>query len=159
MPLHLIPDGFDVHNIELAPGRGGEMCRAAGSGAKIMTKDDKYVQLKLQSGEIRKVRRDAYATIGTVSNHNHKLTVYGKAGANRWRGRRPKVRGVAMNPVDHPMGGGEGKTSGGRPSCSPWGWYTKGLRTRNRKQFSSRLIVKRRNHEKLRLSVKNTGGW
>ena len=159
MPLHVIPDGFAVHNIELFPGKGGRMCRAAGTSATIMSKEERYVQLKMQSGEVRKVMRDAYATIGAVSNSNHKLRVLGKAGASRWIGRRPKVRGVAMNPVDHPMGGGEGKTSGGRPSCSPWGWYTKGLRTRNRKQFSSKLIVKRRNHEKLNLSVKNTGGW
>jgi len=159
MPLERIPDGFSVHNIELLEGKGGKMCRAAGTAATIMSKEGPYVQLKMQSGEVRKVRKGCYATIGTLSNPNHKLTVKGKAGANRWIGRRPKVRGVAMNACDHPMGGGEGRSSGGRPSSSPWGWYTKGLRTRNRKQFSSKLIVKRRNHEKLQLSVINTGGW
>ena len=159
MPLQFMPDGTIVHNIEIRPGWGGKMMRAAGTSAKLQSKDEKYALLKLQSGELRKGLLDCRATVGVVSNERHMLRVLGKAGASAWEGRRPKVRGVAMNPVDHPMGGGEGKTSGGRPSCSPWGWYTKGLRTRNRKQFSSRLIVKRRNHEKLRLSVKNTGGW
>ena len=110
--------------------------------------------LKLTSGEVRKVLGNCNATIGTVSNFRHRQRVLGKAGASRWIGRRPKVRGVAMNAVDHPMGGGEGRGSGGRPSCSPWGWYTKGLRTRNKKQHSSKLIVRRRNHEKLGLSTK-----
>ena len=109
--------------------------------------------IKLTSGEVRKVLGRCTATIGTVSNFRHRQRVLGKAGANRWIGRRPKVRGVAMNPVDHPMGGGEGRGSGGRPSCSPWGWYTKGIRTRNKKQHSSKLILRRRNHEKLGLSA------
>jgi ribosomal protein L2 len=113
----------------------------------------RYVVLKLTSGEVRKVLSKCTATIGTVSNFRHRQRVLGKAGASRWIGRRPKVRGVAMNPVDHPMGGGEGRGSGGRPSCSPWGWYTKGIRTRNKKQHSSKLILRRRNHEKLGLSA------
>ena len=125
--------------------------RAAGTSAKLQSKDEKYALLKLQSGEIRKVLLTCTATIGEVSNPNWQHRVLGKAGASRWIGRRPKVRGVAMNAVDHPMGGGEGKSSGGRPSSSPWGWYTKGLRTRNKKQHSSKLIMRRRNHEKLGL--------
>merc|ERR1712087_758795 len=147
--------GMQVHNIELHPGRGGKMCRAAGTCAKVQSKDNKYVLLKLQSGEQRRVLADCRATIGMVSNVNHKHRVLGKAGASAWVGRRPKVRGVAMSPVDHPMGGGEGKSSGGRPSCSPWGWYTKGIRTRKKGKCSSRLIFRRRNHEKLGLSNVN----
>ena len=135
-----MPDGTIVHNIEIRPGWGGKMMRAAGTSAKLQSKDEKYALLKLQSGEIRKVLLTCTATIGEVSNPNWQHRVLGKAGASRWIGRRPKVRGVAMNAVDHPMGGGEGKSSGGRPSSSPWGWYTKGLRTRNKKQHSSKLI-------------------
>ena len=151
MPLQFMPDGTIVHNIEIRPGWGGKMMRAAGTSAKLQSKDEKYALLKLQSGEIRKVLLTCTATIGEVSNPNWQHRVLGKAGASRWIGRRPKVRGVAMNAVDHPMGGGEGKSSGGRPSVSPWGWYTKGLRTRNKKQHSSKLIMRRRNHEKLGL--------
>ena len=128
--------------------------RAAGTTARLISKEARCVLRKLTSGEVRKVLGKCNATIGTVSNFRHRQRVLGKAGASRWIGRRPKVRGVAMNAVDHPMGGGEGRSSGGRPSCSPWGWYTKGLRTRNKKQHSSKLIVRRRNHEKLGLSVK-----
>jgi large subunit ribosomal protein L2 len=123
------------------------------------SQDDKYALLKLPSSEIRKIPKDASATIGMLSNEQWRNVVLGKAGANRWIGRRPKVRGVAMNPVDHPMGGGEGRTSGGRPSSSPWGWYTKGIRTRRTGQFSSKLIVRRRNHEKLGLATVNRGSW
>jgi len=153
MPLALIPDGFDIHNIELTPGCGAKLVRAAGTSARLISKEERYVVLKLTSGEVRKVLSKCTATIGTVSNFRHRQRVLGKAGASRWIGRRPKVRGVAMNPVDHPMGGGEGRGSGGRPSCSPWGWYTKGIRTRNKKQHSSKLILRRRNHEKLGLSA------
>ena len=159
MALGSIPDGAEVHNVELHPGRGGALVRSAGSAARLMSKDDKYATLKLPSAEIRKVPLKCMATIGVVSNDQWRNRCLGKAGASAWVGRRPKTRGVAMNPVDHPMGGGEGKSSGGRVSSSPWGWYTKGLRTRNRKQFSSKLIMRRRNHEKLGLASVNTGGW
>mmetsp|Transcript_46333 Transcript_46333/g.76662 ORF Transcript_46333/g.76662 Transcript_46333/m.76662 type:complete len:311 (+) Transcript_46333:23-955(+) len=160
MSLALIPDGSQVHNIEFIPGHGGKMCRSAGTSAKLQSKDGKYALLKLQSGEVRRVLLNCRATIGVVSNENHKHRVLGKAGASAWIGRRSKVRGVAMNPVDHPMGGGEGKSSGGRPSSSPWGWFTKGIRTRCTKgKHSSKLILRRRNHEKLKLSNVNRGSW
>ena len=159
MVLEHIPDGTRVHNVELRHRCGGEMIRAAGTSAKLQSKDERYALLKLQSGELRKVPLNCMATIGEVSNPNWHNRVLGKAGASNWVGRRPKVRGVAMNPVDHPMGGGEGKSSGGRPSSSPWGWYTKGIRTRNKKKHSRLLIVQRRNAEKLGLSTINTGGW
>jgi len=160
MPLRLIPEGTRVHNVELHLGRGGALCRAAGTSARLQSKDESYALLNLQSGEVRQVPVGCTATIGVVSNEQHKNRVLGKAGAAAWVGRRPSVRGVAMNPVDHPHGGGEGKTSGGRKgSMSPWGWYTKGLRTRNKKQHSSKLIVRRRNHEKLHLSTINKGSW
>lgn len=154
MTLRCMPEGMQVHNVELIPGAGGKMARAAGNAAKLQSKDGKYALLKLQSGEIRKVLLDCRATVGVVSNENHQNRQLGKAGASRWEGKRPSVRGVAMNAVDHPMGGGEGRSSGGRPSSSPWGWYTKGLRTRNKKKSSSKLIVRRRNHDKLNLSLK-----
>ena len=159
MRLGRIPDGTELHNIEVRKGGGGKIVRGAGTAAKLMSKDEAYATLKLPSGEIRKIPAACVATIGALSNDQWRNRVLGKAGPNRWVGRRSKVRGVAMNPVDHPMGGGEGKSSGGRPSSSPWGWYTKGLRTRNRKQFSSKLIMRRRNHEKLGLASTNTGGW
>ena len=159
MALGSIPDGTEVHNIEMLPGKGGEIVRSAGAAARIISKDDKYAILKLPSSEIRKMPIGCMATIGVLSNDQWRNRRLGKAGASWWVGRRPQVRGVAMNPVDHPMGGGEGTSSGGRVSCSPWGWYTKGLRTRNRKQFSSKLILRRRNHEKLGLASINTGGW
>lgn len=160
MPLRLMPEGTRVHNIEFHVGMGGKLCRSAGTSAKLQSKDDKYALLNLQSGEVRYLPINCMATIGIVSNENHKNRVLGKAGASAWIGRRPTVRGVAMNPVDHPHGGGEGKSSGGRKgSFSPWGWYTKGLRTRNKKQHSSKLIVRRRNHEKLGLSNVNKGSW
>jgi large subunit ribosomal protein L2 len=159
MELQHMPDGSEVHNIELIPGRGAEMVRAAGTAARLMSKDEAHALLKLPSGEIRYVHKRCRATIGMLSNDQWQNRMLGKAGASRWVGRRPKVRGVAMNPVDHPMGGGEGKSSGGRPSTSPWGWYTKGLRTRNTKKHSSKLIVRRRNHDELGLSTINTGGW
>ncbi len=144
LPLNKIPTGTIVHNIELYPGRGGQLCRAAGTYAQIMDKEEKYVLLRLPSGEIRKVLGTCYATVGQVGNEDHENITIGKAGRNRHLNRRPKVRGVAMNPIDHPHGGGEGKTSGGRPSCSPWGWITKGYKTRKKKKLSDKLIVKRR---------------
>ena len=125
-----------------------------------MSKDEQFALLKMPSSEIRKIPKACVATIGQLSNDQHKNRQLGKAGAARWVGRRPITRGVARNAVDHPMGGGEGKSSGGRPSASPWGWYTKGLRTRNTKgNYSSKLIVRRRNHERLGLATINKGGW
>ncbi len=144
LPLNKIPNGTIVHNIELYPGRGGQLCRAAGTYAQVMDKEDKYVSVRLPSGEIRKILGTCYATIGQVGNEDHENIRIGKAGRNRHLNRRPKVRGVAMNPIDHPHGGGEGKTSGGRPSCSPWGWITKGYKTRKKKKLSSKFIVKPR---------------
>ena len=144
MPLKNIPSGLTVHNVELVPGKGGQMVRSAGTGAQIMAKDGGMVTLKLPSGELRMVREDCLATIGEVGNRSHETIKLGKAGRRRWLGRRPKVRGVAMNPVDHPMGGGEGKSSGGRHPSSPWGMPTKGYKTRKKKKSSDRYIVKRR---------------
>ena len=143
LPLLSIPLGTVVHNVELRPGKGGQLARSAGSAAQLVAKEGEYAQVKLPSGEVRKVHIRCRATVGQVGNLDHGKVSLGKAGANRWRGRRPKVRGVAMNPVDHPMGGGEGKTSGGRHPCSPWGWKTKGKKTRNNKR-TEKFIVRRR---------------
>ncbi|MCB0323494.1 MAG: 50S ribosomal protein L2 [Bdellovibrionales bacterium] len=143
LPLANIPVGEMLHNIELRPGRGGVLARSAGNGAQLMAKVDKYAQVRLPSGEQRKVLITCYATIGVVGNSDHSNQAEGKAGAGRWRGRRPKVRGVAMNPVDHPHGGGEGKTSGGRHPVSLWGTPTKGYKTRNNKR-TDKFIVRRR---------------
>ena len=142
--LKNIPSGLIVHNIEMTPGKGGQLVRSAGTGAQILAKDGGMVTLKLPSGEIRLVHGDCMATIGEVGNRSHETVKLGKAGRNRWLGRRPKVRGVAMNPVDHPMGGGEGKSSGGRHPTTPWGKPTKGYKTRKKKKASDRYIVKRR---------------
>jgi large subunit ribosomal protein L2 len=142
--LHKIPVGTVVHNVELNPGRGGQFCRSAGTYAQLIAKEGKYALLRLPSGEVRKVLSACTATVGQVGNIHHENVSLGKAGRNRWLGRRPKVRGVAMNPVDHPLGGGEGKSSGGRHPCSPWGMPSKGYKTRKRKKSSSKLIVKRR---------------
>ena len=142
--LAKIPTGTIIHNIELYPGKGGQMCRAAGTYAQLIAKEGKYGLLRLPSGEVRKVLLTCKATVGQVGNIHHESISLGKAGRNRWLGRRPKVRGVAMNPIDHPLGGGEGKSSGGRHPCSPWGKPTKGYKTRNKKKPSSKLIVKRR---------------
>jgi large subunit ribosomal protein L2 len=144
LPLRSIPVGTIVHAIEFKPGRGAQLARSAGAGAQLMAKEADYALLRVPSGEIRKVLVDCYATIGQVGNLEHENVSIGKAGRNRWLGWKPHNRGVAMNPVDHPMGGGEGKTSGGRHPCSPWGWKTKGFKTRNNKRTQS-LIVKRRN--------------
>jgi large subunit ribosomal protein L2 len=143
LPLEKIPVGAMIHNIELASGRGGQMCRSAGSFAQLMAKDGHYATLRLPSTEMRMVRIECYATVGQVGNLDHENVVSGKAGRTRWLGKRPRVRGVAMNPVDHPLGGGEGKSSGGRPACSPWG-LPDGRKTRKRKKASSRLILRRR---------------
>ena len=142
--LREIPLGTYIHNIELKVGYGGQLVRSAGSYAQLMAKEGKYAQIKLPSGEVRMILQDCKATIGQVGSLDHENISIGKAGRNRWLGRRPRVRGVAMNPVDHPHGGGEGKSSGGRHPVTPWGVPTKGYRTRVRKA-SDKLIVKRRN--------------
>lgn len=144
MPLKSIPLGQHVHNIEMKIGKGGQIVRSAGGYAQLMAKEGKYALLKLPSGEVRMIHQDCKATLGQVSNVEHENTSLGKAGRKRWLGRRPKVRGVAMNPVDHPMGGGEGKSSGGRHPCTPWGKPTKGYKTRKKKKDSNRFIVKKR---------------
>ena len=145
MPIGKIPEGLLIHNVELKPGKGAQMARSAGSYARIMASEGGMVTLKLPSGELRMISEQCIATIGTVGNKSHENISIGKAGRARWMGRRPKVRGVAMNPVDHPHGGGEGKTSGGRHPVSPWGTPAKGFRTRKKNKDSNRYIVKRRN--------------
>jgi len=142
--LSRIPVGTVIHNVELHPGRGGQFCRAAGAYAQLVAKEGTYALLRLPSGEVRKVLSHCMATIGQVGNIHHENITLGKAGRNRWLGRRPEVRGVAMNPVDHPLGGGEGRSSGGRHPCSPWGMPSKGYKTRKPKKSSSKLIIKRR---------------
>jgi len=144
LPLKNIPVGTIVHNIELKPGKGGQMARSAGTYVQIVGKDGGYVMLRLSSGEQRKVLETCMATVGAVSNQDHGNTNLGKAGRKRWMGVRPTVRGVAMNPVDHPHGGGEGRTSGGRHPVSPWGLPTKGKRTRQPKKPSNSMIIRRR---------------
>jgi len=143
LPLNNIPLGTFIHNIELRPGKGGQIVRSAGTYAQLMAKEDKYAHIKLPSGEVRLVLLVCKATIGQLGNVIHENISLGKAGRRRWLGRRPKVRGVAMNPVDHPMGGGEGRSSGGRHPCTPWGVPTKGFKTRKKKKDSS-YIVRRR---------------
>ncbi|MBW2592265.1 MAG: 50S ribosomal protein L2 [Deltaproteobacteria bacterium] len=143
MPLGNIPLGTHIHNIELRLGKGGQIVRSAGTFAQLMAKEDKYAQVKLPSGEVRLVLIKCMATVGQIGNTDHDSIDLGKAGRTRYLGRRPKVRGVAMNPVDHPMGGGEGRSSGGRHPCSPWGMPTKGYRTRKNKT-TDRYIIKRR---------------
>jgi len=143
LPLSNIPLGTQIHNIELRSGKGGQIVRSAGTYAQLMAKEDRYALIKLPSGEVRMVLINCKATVGQLGNVIHENIDLGKAGRKRWLGRRPKVRGVAMNPVDHPMGGGEGRSTGGRHPCSPWGVPTKGYKTRKNKS-SDRLIVKRR---------------
>jgi large subunit ribosomal protein L2 len=143
LPLSKIPFGTLIHNVELKPGRGGQMIRSAGTSATVMARDGRYSHVKLPSGEVRLVLNECKATVGQVGNINHEAIAIGKAGRSRWLGKRPTVRGVAMNPVDHPLGGGEGRTSGGRHPCTPWGVPTKGYKTRSHK-YSNRLIVKKR---------------
>lgn len=147
LPLEKIPLGTSVHNVELTHGRGGQIVRAAGGYAQIMAKEGNYVQLKLPSGEVRAVRKECYATIGQVGNLDHENVVSGKAGRSRWLGFRPHVRGVAMNPIDHPLGGGEGKSSGGRHPVSPWGQPAKGYKTRKKKP-SDKYIIRKRSMKK-----------
>ncbi len=144
MPLEKMPLGTTCHNIELRPGRGGQLARSAGSFVQLMAKEGNKAILKLPSGEVRTVPSAGFGTIGQLSNIDHKNIIWGKAGAARWRGIRPSVRGVAMNPVDHPMGGGEGKSSGGRHPCTPWGKPTKGLKTRSKRKSTDHLILDRR---------------
>ena len=144
MPLSDIPAGTDIHNIELQPNGGAKLVRSAGASAKISGVDENYCLIKLSSGEIRKVINSARATIGSVSNPDNQNIKIGKAGRNRWKGKRPSVRGVAMNPVDHPHGGGEGKTSGGRSPVSPWGQSAKGLKTRKNKSTDKYIISRRK---------------
>lgn len=146
MSLRQVPTGTMVHCIELKPGKGAQIARSAGTSAQVVAKDGEYATLRLRSGEMRKVLADCIATIGEVGNSEHSLRSLGKAGASRWRGVRPTVRGVVMNPVDHPHGGGEGKTSGGRHPVSPWGMPTKGYKTRKNKR-TNHLIIRRRNQK------------
>jgi len=146
MPLRNIPLGTLVHNIEMKPDKGGQIARSAGSGVQLVAREGEYATLRLRSGEMRKVQIDCMATIGEVGNSEHGLRSLGKAGATRWRGVRPTVRGVSMNPVDHPHGGGEGRTSGGRHPVSPWGTPAKGFRTRKNKRTDN-MIVRRRNRK------------
>jgi large subunit ribosomal protein L2 len=143
LPLKKIPVGTMIHNVELRPGRGGQMVRTAGGSAQLLAKEGEYAQVRLPSGEVRQVHLECMATIGQVGNLDHENVTIGKAGRKRWMGIRPTVRGVAMNPVDHPLGGGEGKTSGGRHPVTPWGQPTRGYKTRNNK-LTDRFIVKRR---------------
>lgn len=143
LPLRHMPVGATVHAVELKPGGGAQLARSAGSSVQLVAREGSYATLRLRSGEMRKVHIDCRATLGEVSNHEHNLRNYGKAGAKRWLGIRPTVRGVAMNPVDHPLGGGEGRTSGGRHPVTPWGVPTKGYKTRNNKR-TDKFIVRRR---------------
>ena len=143
LPIRQIPVGTIIHNVELKIGKGGQLVRSAGGGAQLMAKEGSYAQVKLPSGEVRKVHLGCYATIGQVGNLDHGNISSGKAGRTRWQGRRPHNRGVTMNPVDHPMGGGEGKSSGGRHPCTPWGFPTKGYKTRRNKRTDN-MIVRRR---------------
>jgi large subunit ribosomal protein L2 len=146
LTLKYIPPGTTIHNVELKKGKGGQLVRSAGAAAQLMAKDGDWAQVRLPSGEIRKVHVECRATVGQVSNIEHANLSLGKAGRSRWLGRRPHNRGVTMNPVDHPMGGGEGRTSGGRHPCSPWGQLAKGLKTRNNKRTDN-MIVRRRNQK------------
>jgi large subunit ribosomal protein L2 len=148
LPLANIPDGTVIHNVELIPGQGGRIARSAGTSVQLMAKEKDYANLRMPSGEIRLVNIRCKATVGQVGNQEHELLSAGKAGRNRWKGRRPKVRGVAMNPVDHPLGGGEGKASGGRPSSTPWGKVER--RTRRKRKTSNKFIVRRREKRKRR---------
>jgi large subunit ribosomal protein L2 len=144
LPIKKIPVGTMIHNIELRMGKGGQLVRSAGTSAQLSAKENNYAHIKMPSGELRLVHVDCYATIGQVGNADHANISIGKAGRKRWLGKKPRVRGVAMNPVDHPMGGGEGRSSGGRHPCTPWGKPTKGYRTRKNKRTST-FIVRRRN--------------
>jgi large subunit ribosomal protein L2 len=143
LPLRQVPPGTSIHNLELVPGKGGQVARGAGSECQIMAKEGRFAHVKLPSGEVRQFDLECYCTLGKVGNVEHENQMRGKAGRSRWLGRRPSTRGVVMNPHDHPMGGGEGRSSGGRHPCTPWGKPTKGFRTR-KKKLSDKLIVRRR---------------
>jgi len=143
LPLKNIPLGTQIHNVELRPGKGGQIARSAGSAVQLVAKDGSYASVKMPSGEVRRINIECRATVGQVGNLDHENVALGKAGRSRWLGKRPHVRGVAMNPVDHPLGGGEGKTSGGRHPVSPWGVPTKGFKTRNRKATDQYIITRR----------------
>jgi large subunit ribosomal protein L2 len=145
LPLKNIPLGTQIHNVELKPGKGGQIARSAGSSVQLVAKEGEYASVKMPSGEIRKIYLECVATIGQVGNIDHENVAIGKAGRSRWLGRRPHVRGVAMNPVDHPLGGGEGKTSGGRHPVSPWGQPAKGYKTRNNKTTDKFIVTRRKN--------------
>lgn len=144
MLLKNMPVGTIIHNIEMKERKGGQLCRAAGAYAQLVGRDQGYAQIKLTSGELRIVRQECMATVGAVSNPDHMNTNMGKAGRNRWKGRRPHVRGVVMNPVDHPLGGGEGKSAGGRHPCTPWGKPTMGYKTRKKNKATDKYIIRRR---------------
>lgn len=144
LPMENIPTGIFVHNIEMTKGKGGQLARSAGAYAQLMAKEGDKVLLRMPSGEVRKIRKECYATIGQISNIDHGIVKIGKAGRSRWLGRRPKVRGVVMNPVDHPHGGGEGRTSGGRHPVSPWGQPTKGYKTRKKKHSDKDIVYSRK---------------
>lgn len=147
LPIYNIPVGSTIHCVELKPGKGAQLARSAGASIQLLAREGKYATIRLKSGEKRRVLTDCRAVLGEVSNHEHSLRSLGKAGANRWRGIRPTVRGVVMNPVDHPHGGGEGRTSGGRHPVSPWGTPTKGYKTRKNKR-TDKLIIQRRRHKR-----------
>ena len=151
LPLKNIPMGSSIHNIEFTPGRGGQLVRAAGGMATLMSCSEGYAQIRLPSGEIRKVKDNCYATLGQVGNTDHENVVIGKAGRSRWLGRRPLSRAVAKNPVDHPMGGGAGKTSGGGHPVTPWGVITRGFKTRKKVKYSNRYIVTRRDGRAMKM--------
>jgi large subunit ribosomal protein L2 len=144
LPLSRIPLGTVIHNLELRRGKGGQLVRSAGSSAQLMAKEGSYAQVRLPSGEVRRIHIDCYATLGQVGNVDHSNVALGKAGRSRWRGRRPHNRGVAMNPVDHPMGGGEGRSSGGRHPTTPWGKPTKGYKTRRNKRTANMILRRRK---------------
>jgi large subunit ribosomal protein L2 len=150
LPVGNISTGIPIHNIELKPGRGAKICRGAGTSAAIMAHEGDFAHVRLPSGEIRLIGKDCKATIGQIGNINHERQSLGKAGRNRWKGRRPRTRAVAKNPVDHPLGGGEGKSSGGRHPCTPSGKPTKGLKTRRKKKYSDKYIIKKRPSKKKR---------
>lgn len=151
LPLKSIPIGSAIHNIEFTPGRGGQLVRAAGGMATLMSRSEGYAQIRLPSGEIRKVKEDCYATLGQVGNTDHENVILGKAGRSRWLGRRPLSRAIAKNPVDHPMGGGAGKTSGGGHPVTPWGVITRGFKTRKKVKYSNRYIVTRRDGRAMKM--------
>lgn len=150
MPIGNIPAGIPIHNIELIPKRGAKLCRGAGTQATIMAHEGDYAHVRLPSGEVRLISKECRATIGQIGNIDHERESIGKAGRSRWKGRRPRTRGVAMNPIDHPLGGGEGKSSGGRHPATPWGKPTKGLKTRKKNKYSDKYIIRRRPSKKRR---------